>query len=363
MDSNHSAFSQIITNDGNAIINALGYNKAGLIENFAECICRSLINADSAIFSVAYFKKSVIKYIADTIKLKNCTLKSLTIICSFDFDLTEPKAIRELLAIGKTYNIDIKIYTPKFNLKSRYLGFHAKVYIFETTSKFSLLIGSANLTRSAWTSNSEFGLFETYQINSKQYDSHIIKVLAWIAHLKQSFICSNDKSFEKNLARYESNRNEIISVEKETKRKNEISPSARVGNDWITIRPTSRIKDERGNIISNVYCIHPSGNKVIVRNTVDQPGYAIQNYDTKSTKSQLQIELLQKGILEETDDYADRPQKDVLCPIYKFTQQYAFNSIDEAVNAVYGFNYTKKISVIKTKFERMKKIKRKLTKT
>lgn len=341
---NNNIYCQLVTNDKKQILDISGYKKSGLIESYLDCITKEIINSESIVFSVAYFKKSVIPYIFDAIDSEECSLKKMKIFCSFDFDLTEPDAIRHMLSLGAERNLDIQVYTPKFNAKNRNLGFHSKVYFFESKHEYSLLIGSANLSKSAWTTNSEFGILEKLPKNSKMAESHIGKITPWLESLENTFMSSNDKNFLKNLAKYEEQRSPSIDVEFKSKKDKNNIPSSRVGKDWIKITPPSRIRIQNhdSDIISNEFCIHPNGEKVIITNVLDRPAYAIQNYDAPNSSSQLQSDLLSLGVLSKTNMHADRPQKKYLCKLYKFNQQYAFSSIEEAVNAVYGFNYSKK---------------------
>lgn len=75
-----------------------------------------------------------------------------TVLTSFDFGLTEPAALKYLLAIPRC----------RVHIATRSGGgvFHPKLYLFSADSRRDLLIGSANLTRSALTVNTEAALLE-----------------------------------------------------------------------------------------------------------------------------------------------------------------------------------------------------------
>ncbi len=73
---------------------------------------------------------------------------SKTVITSTDFGLTEPKALEYL---RDEFGVDVR-------LSDIPASFHPKMYAFRIGSKFDVLVGSANLTGAALTSNGEAAL-------------------------------------------------------------------------------------------------------------------------------------------------------------------------------------------------------------
>lgn len=110
-------------------------------------ICDELSSSISFDFSVAFINNegiASIKEILDELERKGVRGRINT---TNYLNFTQPSALEELLSFS---NIELRAYTLG--------GFHPKGYIFEKVDSYSIVIGSANLTASALTSNQEWSL-------------------------------------------------------------------------------------------------------------------------------------------------------------------------------------------------------------
>ncbi len=137
---------------------------------------------------MAFINFSGIQLLLDT--LKNCEEKEIKgkILTSTYLNFTEVKALEKL---NKFSNLEIKI----FDTSVHNIGFHSKAYIFEFEDEYKILLGSSNITASAFKSNIEWNIKSV----SKKDDVFSKKI-------KDEFYKLWDKSFFINddfLAKYE----------------------------------------------------------------------------------------------------------------------------------------------------------------
>lgn len=119
--------------------------------NFYNHITELLHNCNSFVFNVAFINFSGVQLLLDSFKLleeKNIKGKILT---STYLNFTDPKALEK---INEFKNIELKIFNSELSNK----GFHPKVYIFEFDGEYKTIIGSSNITASAFKSNIEWNL-------------------------------------------------------------------------------------------------------------------------------------------------------------------------------------------------------------
>jgi superfamily II DNA or RNA helicase len=119
--------------------------------NFYNCITKLLQECESFTFNVAFINFSGLQLLLDSFKAlerKNIKGKILT---STYLNFTEVKALEK---IKEFKNIELKIYDSN----STNIGFHSKSYIFEFKDNYKVLIGSSNITASAFKSNIEWNL-------------------------------------------------------------------------------------------------------------------------------------------------------------------------------------------------------------
>ena len=110
-------------------------------------LIKELNECDAFYFSVAFITNSGIASIINVLKeLEERGIKGKIIASQYQ-NFTQPQALRRLKALS---NIELKIVTED--------NFHAKSYIFRKGTRFTLIIGSSNLTQNALSYNKEWNL-------------------------------------------------------------------------------------------------------------------------------------------------------------------------------------------------------------
>lgn len=121
------------------------------ITNFFNNITELLDNCESFCFNVAFINFSGIQLLLDSFKkLEEKNIKG-KILTSTYLNFTQIKALEK---IKKFKNIELKIYDCEVSN----IGFHSKSYIFEFKDDYKILIGSSNITSSAFKSNIEWNV-------------------------------------------------------------------------------------------------------------------------------------------------------------------------------------------------------------
>ncbi|WP_151950060.1 DEAD/DEAH box helicase [Aliarcobacter butzleri] len=121
------------------------------ITNFYNNITELLDNCESFCFNVAFINFSGIQLLLDSFKkLEEKNIKG-KILTSTYLNFTQTKALEK---IKKFKNIELKIYDCEVSN----IGFHSKSYIFEFKDDYKILIGSSNITASAFKSNIEWNV-------------------------------------------------------------------------------------------------------------------------------------------------------------------------------------------------------------
>lgn len=121
------------------------------ITNFHNNITELLDNCKSFYFNVAFINFSGIQLLLDSFKkLEEKNIKG-KILTSTYLNFTQIKALEK---IKKFKNIELKIYDCEVSN----IGFHSKSYIFEFKDDYKILIGSSNITSSAFKSNIEWNI-------------------------------------------------------------------------------------------------------------------------------------------------------------------------------------------------------------
>ena len=121
------------------------------ITNFFNNITELLDNCENFCFNVAFINFSGIQLLLDSFKkLEEKNIKG-KILTSTYLNFTQIKALEK---IKKFKNIELKIY----DCEVTNIGFHSKSYIFEFKDDYKILIGSSNITSSAFKSNIEWNV-------------------------------------------------------------------------------------------------------------------------------------------------------------------------------------------------------------
>ncbi|RXJ91243.1 DNA repair helicase [Arcobacter sp. CECT 8983] len=119
--------------------------------NFYNQFISLLDTCKSFYFNVAFINYSGLQLILNN--LKRCQQEKVEgkILSSTYLNFTDEKALEK---IKEFENIELKI----FDSANNQIGFHPKAYIFEFDEEYKVLIGSSNLTASAFKSNIEWNI-------------------------------------------------------------------------------------------------------------------------------------------------------------------------------------------------------------
>lgn len=159
--------------------------------NFYNHFTSLLRNCDSFILNVAFINFSGLQLILDS--LSYCEKKDIKgkVLTSTYLNFTEVKALERLNDFS---NIDLKIFDSSKNN----IGFHSKTYIFEFENEYKILLGSSNITASAFKTNIEWNIKSV----SKKNDLFLQDILKEFNSLwEKSFFVDKDfldsyKSFQ-----------------------------------------------------------------------------------------------------------------------------------------------------------------------
>lgn len=162
--------------------------------NFYNHLETVLNKCNNFIFNVAFINFSGLQLLLDTLKTLDEKGIKGKILTSTYLNFTEVKALEK---INEFKNIELKIYdSSKTNI-----GFHPKAYIFELDDSFELLLGSSNITASAFKTNIEWNI----KTISKKDDLFLNEVLDEFESLwENSFVVNNQflkeyKEFKQSL--------------------------------------------------------------------------------------------------------------------------------------------------------------------
>ena len=145
--------------------------------NFYNHITKLLQESKSFIFNAAFINFSGVQLLLDVFsKLENKNIKG-KILTSTYLNFTQIKALEKLKEFS---NIELKIY----DCNSTNIGFHAKSYIFEFEDFYEIIVGSSNITASAFKTNIEWNVKTTL----KKEDEFLKNILNEFNNLwKESF--------------------------------------------------------------------------------------------------------------------------------------------------------------------------------
>lgn len=119
--------------------------------NFYNHITKLFEECKAFYFNVAFINYSGVQLLLES--LESCKKRGIKakILTSTYLNFTEPKALRRILDFE---NIELRIYDS--NSLNR--GFHSKAYIFEYENDYKVLLGSSNITSSAFKTNIEWNI-------------------------------------------------------------------------------------------------------------------------------------------------------------------------------------------------------------
>jgi len=122
--------------------------------NFYNHITKLLLESKSFVFNVAFINFSGVQLLLDVLsKLEKKDIKG-KILTSTYLNFTQVKALEKLKEFS---NIELKIY----DCNETNIGFHSKSYIFEFEDFYEVIVGSSNITSSAFKTNIEWNVKTT----------------------------------------------------------------------------------------------------------------------------------------------------------------------------------------------------------
>jgi HKD family nuclease len=177
--------------------------------NFYNHITKLLLEADSFIFNVAFINFSGVQLLLDVFsKLENKNIKG-KILTSTYLNFTQIKALEKLKEFS---NIELKIYDSN----ETNIGFHSKAYIFEFENSYEIIVGSSNITASAFKTNIEWNI----KSSVKKDDIFLRNILEEFNLLWNSSYAVNDefiKSYETFLNSIKDDKRDFFTSSKKIK--------------------------------------------------------------------------------------------------------------------------------------------------
>lgn len=152
--------------------------------NFYNHLTKLLSECDSFIFNVAFINYAGVQLLLNSLdELRKKGIKG-KILTSTYLNFTESKALKKLLEFE---NIELKIYDCEKK------GFHSKAYIFKFKDEYKTLLGSSNITSSAFKTNIEWNIKSI----SKKDEEFTTNLLTEFEALWEDSIFVNEDFLEK----------------------------------------------------------------------------------------------------------------------------------------------------------------------
>jgi len=130
---------------------------------FDRVVNEKILDADEVIISVSFVFLSGLSLLYDSLK-KICSKSKLTIITSNYLNSTEPVALEKLLELKKL-GANVYFYDSFANNQS----FHMKSYLFSKNSMDFLIVGSSNISNTAFKKGHELNLSSNDQSVCEEY--------------------------------------------------------------------------------------------------------------------------------------------------------------------------------------------------
>ena len=156
-------------------------------------ILRELIRKSEDIcICVAFLKKSGFDLVKTELETSLKRGAKVRFICGLDLFLTEPRALREILLLFKSYHGG-----SLFLFRSDKAMFHPKLYYFSSEKAAHVLIGSANFSKSGFHDNVEISALRKIPVGS---DTHK-NVNSFVRGMEQS--PHIERANQRNISSYE----------------------------------------------------------------------------------------------------------------------------------------------------------------
>ncbi|WP_419763729.1 MAG: DEAD/DEAH box helicase [Arcobacter sp.] len=167
----------------------------GSNSNFYTHLTKLLRTCKSYYFSVAFINFSGVQLLLDSLEFCQKNQIKGKILTSTYLNFTQPKALEKLLEYE---NIELRIYDTNHHQK----GFHTKAYIFEFEDDYKILLGSSNITASAFKSSVEWNI-KTISKKDDVFTSEILNEFEFLFkqsfEVNDSFISEYERFYEKNI--------------------------------------------------------------------------------------------------------------------------------------------------------------------
>ena len=150
--------------------------------NFYNNITKLLVECESFTFNVAFISFSGLQLLLDSFKISEQKGIKGKILSSTYLNFTQVKALEK---IKEFKNIELRIYDSN----ESNIGFHSKSYIYEFKNDYKVIIGSSNITASAFKSNIEWNV----KTLSKKDDIFLQDVLSEFDTLWNNSYIANDE--------------------------------------------------------------------------------------------------------------------------------------------------------------------------
>ena len=164
--------------------------------NFTEVINNSIYDSDEVVISVSFIFEAGLNLIIEAL-LNFKDLKSVTIVTSNYLKCTEPEALLSLLNLGKK---GAKVYL--FDSIKANESFHMKSYLFKNSSRENLIIGSSNLSRTAFKKSHELNVSTSNKDSIQEFKNIVNEIISsqYCYELTQEIIDEYKKvyDYEKN---------------------------------------------------------------------------------------------------------------------------------------------------------------------
>ncbi|MBP7770217.1 MAG: DEAD/DEAH box helicase [Aliarcobacter sp.] len=197
------------------------------ITNFYNHITKLLLESKSFYLNVAFINYSGLQLLLDSFKVLEQKGIKGKILTSTYLNFTQVKALEK---IKEFKNIELKIYDSN----ETNIGFHSKSYIFEQEEDYKIIIGSSNITASAFKSNIEWNV----KTVSKKNDVFSKDVLNEFENLWENSYEASDEFLKEYTAFLEKQKKEFVSA---FKYKNSVK------TNFMQEKALQRLEDLRNN--------------------------------------------------------------------------------------------------------------------
>lgn len=171
------------------------------ITNFYNHITKLLLESKTFYLNVAFINYSGVQLLLDSFKILEEKGIKGKILTSTYLNFTQVKALEKIKEFD---NIELKIYDSN----GTNIGFHSKSYIFEQEEDYKIIIGSSNITASAFKSNIEWNV----KTISKKDDEFLIDVLKEFEELWEDSYDVSDEFLKEYSKHIESLKKEKINT-------------------------------------------------------------------------------------------------------------------------------------------------------